>query len=159
MMRRASVMAVMTVAISTVALAGLLTSPAPDFPGGSTGQVVYRLGPVHHEPGAVETLITCSSLGESRVEVAVDVFDAQDQATGVVTRASLPAHGTVTFTTAADAQGDVAILGLPTFQNGKARVSATSADLSCAGKHRLRTPTGETKEAPVELIKKVARSS
>ena len=58
----------------------------------------------------------------------------------------------------ADAGGADAtvILGLPQMEDGKARVSATTAQLSCSGKHRIRGSDGGTRESPLELVKKVA---
>jgi len=139
------------------AAGGLLTSPAPDFDG-VPGRVVYRMGPVHHEQGHVDTLVICTNLGDVGAGLAIEIFDSDDALAGLLTRAKVAAGGTVTFATAGDvAPADaVVVLALPPMENAKARVSATTARLSCSAKHVLRAAGGGSKEVPLELVKKVA---
>lgn len=137
--------------------AGLLDSPPPSFDRGP-GKVVYRMGPVHYDPGWVDTIVVCDNLADTAAGVAIEYFDGKNEAAGVVTSVTVPQGGKVTFTTSADAAGPEAtvILGLPQMEDGKARVSATTANLSCSGKHRVRGSDGGTREIPLELVKKVA---
>ncbi len=138
--------------------AGLLDSPAPPFDGGA-GKVVYRMGPVHYDPGSADTIVSCTSLADGPVQVAFEIFDGHDQATGIPARAALPAGGAVTFATSAGAgePNAVIVLGLSPTEDGKARVSATSAKLSCTAKHRIRSADASTRESALELIKRVAQ--
>ena len=137
--------------------AGLFDSPPPSFPEGA-GKIVYRMGPVHYDPGWVDTIIVCDNLADVAAGIGIECFDGKNEAAGVVTRVSVPPGGKVTFATSADAGGAGAtvILGLPQMEDGKARVSGTTANLSCSGKHRIRGSDGSTREIPLELVKKVA---
>jgi len=139
--------------------AGLFDSPPPSFPEGA-GKIVYRMGPVHYDPGWVDTIIVCDNLADVTAGIGVEYFDGKNEAAGIVTRVSVPAGGKVTFATSADAGGPGAtvIMGLPQMEDGKARVSGTTANLSCSGKHRVRSSDGGTREIPLELVKKVALS-
>lgn len=151
------------VLVGTLALAvtrveaGLFDSPAPSF-GEGPGKVVYRMGPVHYDTGWVDTIIVCDNLADVTAGIGIEFFDGKNEAAGLVTRVSVPAGGKVTFATSADAGGPGAtvVLGLPQMEDGKARVSATTASLSCSGKHRVRSSDGGTREIPLELVKKVA---
>ena len=141
---------------TAVAGAGILDAPPPSF-GGTAGRVIYRMGPVEHD-SLVDTVVTCSNAADVAVELAVEVFDARDQALGLPTRATTPVGGAVTFVTSADAgvPGATVILGLPALEDGKARVSATTSQIACTAKHRIRSETGGIREAVLELVKKVA---
>jgi hypothetical protein len=139
------------------ARAGLLDSPPPSFDG-APGRVIYRMGPVHHDPGTVDTLVTCSNVADVPVKVALEIFDDNDRSTGFPTQASLPVGGSVTFVTSADAGAGTVVLGLAPLEDGKARVSATSSRISCTARHRMRSATGDVRETPLELVKKVALS-
>lgn len=156
-------MAVVLVALGTLASrdawAGLLDSPPPSFGSGVPSKVVYRMGPVHYDPGWADTVVSCSSLASAPVDVAIELFNGTDEAAGLVTRATIQPGGQVVFATSADAggAGAVPVLDLAPMENGKARVSATSSQLSCSGRQRIRSSDGGTKEFPFELIKKVAR--
>jgi hypothetical protein len=143
--------------LATGAAAGLLDSPPPSF-NGPPGKVVYRMGPVHFDPGAVDTVVTCTNNGDVATSLALEIFDDADQSAGLVTRATAAAGGTVTFATSAAAgtANATLVLGLHPLENGKARVSALTARLSCSGRTRIRAASGETREAPLELVKKVA---
>jgi len=140
-----------------LAHAGLLDSPPPTFEGGAPGKIVYRMGPIHHEPGWVDTVVTCTNLAEGPTSLAIEFFDDED-ARALIARSVAPAGGGVTFATSVDAGGEQAVVlsELPPLQHGKARVSATSARLSCAARFHIRSADGSTKEAPLELLKKVA---
>ena len=64
----------------------------------------------------------------------------------------------LTFATSSDADvpGGVTIPGLPAIDHGKARVSASTTQLSCSAINRMRATDGAVKEAALELMKKVA---
>ena len=163
MMMTTRAMAMVLVALGTLAApdarAGLLDSPPPSFGAGVPSKVVYRMGPVHYDPGWADTIVTCSSLASTPIDVAIELFNGADEAVGLVTRAAIQPGGQVVFATSADAggAGAVPVLNLAPMENGKARVSATTSQLSCSGKQRVRASDGGTKEFPFELIKKVAR--
>lgn len=136
---------------------GLLDSPPPSFDG-APGRVIYRMGPVHHDAGTVDTLVSCSNVADVPVKLALEIFDDNDRSTGFPTQASLAVGASVTFVTSADAGAGTVVLGLPPLEDGKARVSATSSRISCTARHRMRTATGDVRETPLELVKKVALS-
>jgi hypothetical protein len=139
--------------------AGLLDSQPPMLDGGERGTVVYRMGAVHFEPGGwVDTTVSCTNLGQAPAKLALEIFDENDQPTGQIARAVVAAGAGATFATSADANapGAVAIPGLPPIDHGKARVSASTTQLSCTALNRMRAADGSTKEAALELIKKVA---
>jgi len=50
----------------------------------------------------------------------------------------------------------VVIEGLAPLDHGKARVSATTDELSCSAFHQIRDEGGSVQEQPLELIKKVS---
>jgi hypothetical protein len=139
------------------ARAGVLDSPPPAFPAG-TGLVVYRISPVYYEPGRVDTVIACRNPTHQTVSAAVEVFDDDDRPRGGVARSAVSAGGDVLFVTSGDAglDGTTAIPGLPSLPSGRARVSATSPELSCSATHRIRSADGGLKELPVQLVKRVA---
>lgn len=138
--------------------AGLLDSPPPSFDG-MQGQVIFRMGPIYYVPGQVDTVITCTNFDTTAVQLALELFDRNDSAAGMVARASLTVNRSVTFVTSADmSREDVVVIGnLPPLDVGKARVSATTAKISCTAHHRIRTADGAIQENPLGLIKKVAR--
>jgi len=137
------------------ALAGLLDDPPPTLADGRTAVVVYRLGPVHFDPDQVDTIVTCSNAGDQPVEVVLELFDETDVRVGVA-RGQGSAGDQITFSTAAEPDA-ITVAGLPPLEHGKGRVSAGSASISCAAKHRVRGDDGTIKESSVELMKKVAR--
>jgi len=139
--------------------AGLLDSPPPSLDGGERATIVYRMGAVHFEPGGwVDTTFTCTNLGTVPAQLALEIFDENDQPTGQIARTMVAAGAGATFVTSADANvpGAVAIPGLPPIDHGKARVSASTNQLSCTAINRMRAADGTIKEAALELIKKVA---
>jgi hypothetical protein len=141
------------------AMAGLLDSPAPDFGAEGRGLVVYRMGPIHYEPGGwVDTTVTCTNLSAAPTPVGLEIFDERDQLAGQLARASVPAGAGVTFVTSADAgvAGAVIVQNLPPIDHGKARISALTKEMSCTAINRMRATDGSVKEAALELMKKVA---
>ena len=147
-------------AVVQAAPAGLLDSAPPGF-SGAPGMVVYRLGPVYFQPGKVNTTVTCNNIDNGPVQVAIEIFDGGDQLTGDVTRVSLDVGGVVTFVTSAVSStiGQVVIGKLPAVDHGKARISATSPNISCTAFHRVPRADGTTDSQEVSLIKKVAPST
>jgi hypothetical protein len=143
---------------SASADAGLLDSPPPMLANGARGTVVYRMGAVHFEPGGwVDTTVTCTNLAATPADVALEVFDENDHVAGTAAK-SVAAGAAVTFATssAVDASGAAVLAGLPPIDHGKARVSASTTQLTCVAVNRMRGADGAIKEAPLELIKKVA---
>lgn len=148
-----------TLAIAGAAGAGILTSEAPLLDGGTRGTVVYRMGPIHYEPGGwVDTTVTCSNLSPSAASVALEIFDDDDRQAGGVVKATVEAGASVTFATSSDARAAHAVVvqGLQPIDHGKGRVSASTTQLSCTALNRMRANDGSVKEAALELIKKVA---
>jgi len=139
--------------------AGLLDSPPPTI-NGAVGEVIYRMGPVYYHPGQVDTVVKCTNLNDAQAVLVVEVFDQGDNPVGTLVQAALSVGGTVNFVTSADTSRNywVVIPDLPPLDHGKARVSATTAKLSCTGYHRTRTAGGTTDEKTLELIKKVSRA-
>lgn len=140
------------------AYAGLLDSQAPTLANGQRGTVVYRMGAVHFEPGGwVDTTITCTNLAATPADLALEIFDENDRLAGDVAKASVGAGAGLTFaTSSAAATGAAVVQGLPPIDHGKARVSASTTQLTCVAVNRMRGADGTIKEAPLELIKKVA---
>ena len=140
------------------ATAGLLDGQAPPLGDGVSSTIVYRLGAVHFEPaGWVDTTVTCTNLSSAPATVGLEIFDESDQRAGDLAKATVAAGAAVTFATSADAvPGAVTVAGLPPIDHGKARVSASTKQLTCTAVNRMRGSDGAVKEAPVELVKKVA---
>ena len=141
------------------ATAGLLNSPPPDLGSTERATVVYRMGPIHYEPGGwVDTTITCTNLATSSATVGLEIFDEEDNLTGRIAQATVAAGATVTFATSAETNvpGAVTVSQLPPLDHGKARISASTIQLSCSALNHLRASDGTIKEAALELIKKVA---
>jgi hypothetical protein len=155
--RSAALLAAVGLLLGGRAYAGLLDSPPPSI-GGEPGKVVYRMGPVHYYPGWVDTLVSCTNLGDAAAGMVLEIFDEDDVLRATANSAQVPGGGTVTFTTSSGPGIDGAVVpaGLPALDHGKARVSATTAKLSCAAKSRVLGADGSVKEAPLELVKKVA---
>src|ERR1051325_11569361 len=104
------------------AAAGLLDSPPPDRGAGATPLVVYRMGPVHYEPGGwVDTTVTCTNLAGATTRMAFEVFDEQDHVVGQVPKVDVAGNASVTFATSADANvpGAVVVASLPPIDHGK----------------------------------------
>jgi hypothetical protein len=154
---RSALLALALAATTAPATAGLLNDPAPAL-GEGTARVVYRMGAVHFEPGGwVNTTVTCTNLGPASTIIALEIFDERDERAGSLAQATVPAGAAVTFATSADAApGAIAVPGLPAIDHGKARVIASSTQLACTAVNRMRGADGAVKEAPLELIKKVA---
>jgi hypothetical protein len=154
---QAAMLALSSLVVGSTAGAGLLDGAAPDF-GGVPGKVVYRMGPVHYDPGWVDTMVTCTNLTSGPTKLALEIFDDQDNLIGGVTRADVAASGNVTFATSSGPEIASAVIvpNLSPIDHGKARVSAPTAQLSCTAMHHFRADDGTIKEAPLELIKKVA---
>jgi hypothetical protein len=160
-MRLASRLALLALASAFVprpAAAGLLDGHAPELGGGVAAIIVYRMGAVHFEPGGwVDTTVTCTNLAAAPATVGLEVFDERDQQAGQLAKATVAAGAAVTFATSADAApGAVAVAGLPPIDHGKARISASTTLLACTALNRMRGSDGIVKEAPLELMKKVA---
>jgi len=155
--RSAALLAMLGLLLGGRSHAGLLGSPPPTI-GGEPGKVVYRMGPVHYDPGWVDTVVSCTNLGDGPAGMALEIFDEEDVLRGTASRVAVPGGGSVTFATSSDpgVDGAVVLAGLPALDHGKARVSATTAKLSCAAKNRVLGSDGRVNEAPLELVKKVA---
>jgi hypothetical protein len=141
------------------ATAGLLDSAAPALGNGEPAKVVYRMGAVHFEPGGwVDTTVTCTNLAPVAARMGLEVFDETDKPAGQLAVATVAAGASVTFATSADAAvaGAVVVPGLPPIDHGKARVSASTTQLSCSAINRMRAMDGTIKESALELMKKVA---
>jgi hypothetical protein len=150
-------LAALALVLGRPAQAGLLDSPPPML-GAVQGQVVYRMGPVHFEPGHSDTVIRCSNADDVPIEVAVELFDQDDERIGAIARTTAAAGAGVSYVTSADpANPDwVVVRDLPPLRHGKARVSATTRNLSCAAHYRIRAADGSVREQALELVKKVA---
>ena len=156
--RSALGVALVLTCLARPAASGLLDSPPPTFSGGQIGQVVYRMGPVYFEPGWADTVVACEHAGDQTLEIAIELFDASDQLAGRPAMVRLDPGGRVVFVTsrAADPAG-VVVEQLPKLSSGKARISATSARITCQGYTRARSNDGTVREIALELIKRVAR--
>lgn len=155
---RLALLALAGVSMTGTATAGLLDGQPPALGDGVTATIVYRFGAVHFEPGGwVDTTVTCTNLSPAPAVVGLEIFDESDQKAGSLAKATVAAGAPVTFATSADAApGAVAVAGLPPIDHGKARVSASTKQLTCTAVNRMRGSDGTVKEAPVELMKKVA---
>ncbi len=137
--------------------AGLLDSPPPALDGGTTGTVVYRMGAVHYEPGWVDTTVTCTNLAAAPAVIALEVFDENDRQVGALAKATVQPNDAVTFATSTTPNASALVIGgLPAIDHGKARVIASTPKLNCSAVNHMRADDGSTKEAPLELVKKVA---
>jgi hypothetical protein len=136
---------------------GLLDSPPPALDGGNS-RVAYRMGPIQYDPGWADTVITCTNISDAPTRVAVEIFDHGDVRVGQAVSGVVAAGGEVSFVTSTDAGVASAnvLQGLSAIDDAKARVSATTSKLSCAGRHRVVAADGTAKEMPVELVKKIA---
>lgn len=138
--------------------AGLLDSPAPSF-NGTAGEVVYRFGPAHYEPGQVDTVVKCTNQADKPAPIDLQIYDDQDTLAGEATAPNVGPNTSVAFVTSSNAgvPDAVVVPGLAPIDHGKARISSTTAQLSCTALHRVIAGDGTAKELPVELLKKVAR--
>src|SRR5262249_31360934 len=107
----------------------------------------------------VDTVVTCGNLAPRSVIVAFEIFGEQDQPAGASAYALAAIGNTVTFATSAAAGVPTAtvVANLQPVLHGKARISATSAQISCVASNRIRNANGVAIEVPVALLKKVAR--
>ncbi len=156
--RLALLLALVAGSIPRSGSAGLLDGQAPRLDGSGPATIVYRMGAVHFEPGGwVDTTVTCTNLASAPATIGLEIFDERDQLAGRLATATVAAGGAVTFATSSDAApGAVAVAGLPPIDHGKARVSASTTQLACTALNRMRGSDGAVKEAPLELVKKVA---
>jgi hypothetical protein len=155
--RSATLLAALGLLLGGRAHAGLLDSP-PLSIGGESGKVVYRMGPVYYEPGHVDTVVSCTNFADGPTAMVLEVFDENDVLRATAYSAQVAANVSVTFATSSrpDIDGAVIPAGMPTVNHGKARVSATTARISCAAKTVVVSSDGDVKERPLELVKKVA---
>lgn len=154
-------MALASLLIAGTAHGGLLTSEPPLIGPSLRGTIVYRMGPIHYEPGGwVDTTVTCTNLAGEAAKVALEVFDERDERTGGLAQAEVAPNASVTFGTSADAgpASIVVVRDLPPVDHGKARVSASTTQLSCTALNRMRADDGTVKESALELVKKVAQA-
>jgi hypothetical protein len=154
---RTMALAALGLVLAPPAGAGLLDSPPPML-GTVQGQVVYRMGPVHFAPGHTDTVISCSNADGVPIGVAVELFDEHDARIGGLARAEPAPGGSASFSTSADPSNPdwVVFRDLPALHHGKARVSATSRNLSCSARYRIRAADGSVREQALELVKKIA---
>jgi len=155
---RRAALAVASLLVGQAAQAGILDSPPPRF-GTVDGQVVFRMGPVHYQPGWTDTVVTCTNVDDVQASVVLEIFDEEDHLVGNSPEATLPAPGgSVTYVTSADARRSdwVVVEALAPIDHGKARVSATTSKLSCFAYHQIRVEDGSVREQPLELIKRVS---
>lgn len=154
-------MAIGALLMGLPAFAGILDSPPPALGPAGASVVVYRMGPVHYDPGHVETVIRCSNLTNATIGVAVEYFDESDVLQGSWRNEALaPGRSFIVATGPAPNAPEAEYpAGLPPMQHGKARVSATTAQIACSAEHVLQDEkTGApAKISVLELIKKVAR--
>jgi hypothetical protein len=148
--------------VGAPAHAGFLDDPPAPLPGGAAGRVVYRMGPVLADSGRVDTVIRCRNAADVAATIAVEVYEDGGPRVAVVSRTDVAPGSEATFATSSDAGGEGAVV-IPraTFHlQGKARVTASTARLSCAGEHVIRSPDAAAglQTAPLGLIKKVAGS-
>jgi hypothetical protein len=157
MHRSATLLAALSLLLGGHAHAGLLDSP-PLSLGGEPGKVVYRMGPVYYDPGHADTVVSCSNFADAPTAMVLEIFDENDVLRATAYSAQVPANGSVTFATSGgpDIDGAVIPAGMPNVEHGKARVSATTARISCAAKTQVVGSDGNVKERPLELVKKVA---
>ena len=141
-----------------LAQAGLLDTLPPSFPDGAPAIIVYRMGPIHYEPGHVDTVVKCESIDDAPMQLAIEIFDESDARVGQVARALLAPGESIRFATHVDATSarSVVLQDLPPLEHGKARVSATTAKLNCTAFNRIIGDGGSASESVLELIKKVA---
>jgi hypothetical protein len=153
-----ALLALMSFGLVGTATAGILDGQAPVLGDGVSSTIVYRMGAVHFEPGGwVDTTVTCTNLASAPAVVALEIFDESDQKVGALAKATVAASAAITFATSADAApGAIAVDNLPPIDHGKARVSASTTQLTCSAMNRMRAADGTVKEAPLELMKKVA---
>src|SRR4029453_5287381 len=85
-------LAVVGLCVGQAARAGLLDGPAPGF-GEVDGQIVFRMGPIHYQPGRTDTVITCTNVDDVAATVAVEVFDESDHVVGLSQNNPLPNSG------------------------------------------------------------------
>jgi hypothetical protein len=156
-------LALTTVLIATAVHGGLLTSEPPLLGAdGARGTIVYRMGPIHYEPGGwVDTTVTCTNLAATSAKVALEVFDERDERAGALAQAEVAPSASVTFGTSADAgpASIVVVRDLPPVDHGKGRVAASTTQISCTARNRMRADDGSVKESALELVKKVAHAS
>lgn len=153
-------MTLATLVLAGTVHGGLLTSEAPLLGGGVRGTIVYRMGPIHYEPGWVDTTVTCTNLAAAPAKLALEVFDERDQRAGALAEAEVAPSASVTFATssAAGPASIVVVRDLPPVDHGKARVSASTTAIACTALNRMRADDGSVKESALELVKKVAHA-
>lgn len=147
--------------LSGVAQAGLLDSPPPRLESAEPLSIVYRMGAIYFEPGKVDTAITCVNRGTGPALVALELFDPDDAPAGSLAWKSVASGSSVTFVTsaAAGADGGLVIPDLRSVAYGKARVSATTTRITCAGFWRSRNADGTTKDNGLQLVKRIVHDA
>ena len=140
--------------------AGVLDAPVPDFGQGKRGLVVYRMGPVYFEAGSVDTVIRCTNVSDAPIDLAVEVFGESGDLKGVWKHTALAPRQTMVYSTSPsralpNAEGPA---NLDPIDHGKARVSATSAQVSCDAQHVVLDGNGGTaRTSTLEMVKRVAQ--
>lgn len=150
-----------TVVVTASAHAGLLDDAPPPIPGGTPARVVYRMGPVHADPGYVDTVIRCHNNADVPVAMAVEIYGEDDAPVSLAVRDAVPPGEEAVFVTSRGVGGAAGVVmpGLSLLEHGKARVSAPTSHLSCVGEQIIRSAIdGPMQVAPLELVKKVASS-
>jgi len=140
--------------------AGLLDDAPPTIPGASPVRVIYRMGGVLCDPGRADTVIRCHNNADVPVAMAIEIYGEDDARASVTVHDPVPPGGEAVFATSTDVAGDDAVL-IPQFaplNQGKARISAATSHLSCAGEQVIRsaTPDGPLQSTPLPLVKRVA---
>ncbi len=153
----ATLLAALGLLLGGRAHAGLLDSP-PLSIGGAPGKIVYRMGPVYYDPGHVDTVVSCTNLADGPTGMVLEIFDENDVLRATAYSPQVAGGQSVSFATSSgpDIEGAVVPAGMPTVNHGKARVSATTAKITCAAKTQVVGSDGDVKERPLELVKKVA---
>jgi hypothetical protein len=140
--------------------AGLLDDPPPTIPGAPPARVIYRMGAVICDPGRADTVIRCHNNADVPVAMAVEIYGEDDARASVTVHDPVPPGGEAIFATSPGVAGDDAVMipQLAPLNQGKARVSAATSHLSCAGEQVIRsaTPDGPMQSTPLPLVKKVA---
>ena len=155
--RSAALLAMLGLLLGGRAHAGLLDSPPPTI-GGQPGKIVYRMGPVYYDPGWVDTVVSCTNVSDAPTGIVLEVFDENDVLRATASSAQVPGGASATYTPprAPEIAGAIVLAGLAAIDHGKARVSATTARLSCTARTRMLGADGNVRERPLELLKKVA---
>jgi len=123
--------------------AGLLDDPPPTIPGAPPARVIYRMGGVLCDPGRADTVIRCHNNADVPTAMAVEIYGEDGARASITVHDPVPPGGEAVFATSAGVAGDGAVLmpQLAPLDQGKARVSAPTSHLSCAGEQVIRSAT------------------